>query len=442
LWSSGLRNPARLVAVGFLISIAIGTALLMLPVAAYGEGGTDLSTALFTATSAVCVIGLSTVDTAGHWSVFGELVLVALMQVGGLGVMTFASLLALLVIGRLGLGSRLVTHTETTHDPGTTRRLLFGILRISLLIELTVWLILTLRLWLAYDQGPGKAAYFGLFHAVSAYNNAGFSLWSDSLMSVAGDPWIVLPISFAFILGGIGYPVLLELSRRFPLRTLSLHTKLTLVTTLALIVVGAVIVTITEWSNPATLGNLSTSEKLLSGWFSGVTPRSAGFNTIDYSQAEPATLFSTIGLMLVGGGSASTAGGIKVTTLAVVIIAVLAEIRGDSDVDAFDRRISDATVRQAMAIGMLAIGVVAVATFAMLELSNLSLTDALFEVTSAATTTGLSTGVTKDIPLPGQIMLVVLMLIGRMGPVTAASALALRSTRRAYRNPEARPLVG
>jgi trk system potassium uptake protein TrkH len=364
------------------------------------------------------------------------------MQVGGLGVMTFASLLALLVIGRLGLGSRLVTHTETTHDPGTTRRLLFGILRISLLIELTVWLILTLRLWLAYDQGPGKAAYFGLFHAVSAYNNAGFSLWSDSLMSVAGDPWIVLPISFAFILGGIGYPVLLELSRRFPLRTLSLHTKLTLVTTLALIVVGAVIVTITEWSNPATLGKLSTSEKLLSGWFSGVTPRSAGFNTIDYSQAEPATLFRTIGLMLVGGGSASTAGGIKVTTLAVVIIAVLAEIRGDSDVDAFDRRISDATVRQAMAIGMLAIGVVAVATFAMLELSNLSLTDALFEVTSAATTTGLSTGVTKDIPLPGQIMLVVLMLIGRMGPVTAASALALRSTRRAYRNPEARPLVG
>jgi trk system potassium uptake protein TrkH len=443
-WTGGLRNPARAVAIGFLLSITIGTALLMLPLASHAPGSVALLTALFTATSAVCVTGLITVDTATTWTTFGESVLIVLMQVGGLGIMIFASLLTLMVLGRLGLHSRLLASAETgTLEHAATRRVLAGIVRISLTIEAIVWVLLTLRLWLHYDESPPRAAYLALFHTVSAYNNAGFALWSDSLISVAGDPWIITPIAAAFILGGLGYPVLLEvMRRRVRLSWLSLHTKLTLVTTAVLLVLGPIVITATEWSNPATLGSLPVDDRLLSGWFSGVSPRTAGFNSIDYAHAEPATLFSTIMLMLIGGGSAGTAGGIKVTTLAVLAVAVMAEVRGDPDVDAYDRRISDATVRQAMAIAALATVAVATATFALLELTDLQLHDALFEATSALATVGLSTGVTADIPDGGQLLLVALMFLGRIGPITAATALALRPSRRLYRNPEARPIVG
>lgn len=438
-----LDNPARWVALGFVISIAGGSLLLMIPVASHPPGGAGLLTAVFTATSAMCVTGLVVVDTDSYWTGFGEGVLLALMQVGGLGVMTFAAILGLLVADRLGLRSRMLTQAETrTLDGSAMRQILVDIIRFSLVIEALVWLAVCLRLWIGHGEGFGRAVYLGLFHAVSAYNNAGFALWSDSLISFAGDPWLILPLALAFILGGIGYPVLLEVRRTSRARQWSLHTKLTLTVTAVLLVIGPLLVLLTEWGNPATLGTLPTGERLLSGWFTGVTPRTAGFNSIDYADAHPATLLVTDALMLIGGGSAGTAGGIKVTTLAVLVLAVVSEIRGDPDVDAFDRRMSSQTLRQALSVIVLALALISASTLVLLKTTAFSLDAIVFEVTSALATVGLSTGITADLPPGGQVLLIILMFVGRVGAVTLATALALRTVPRAYRHPEARPLIG
>jgi Trk-type K+ transport system membrane component len=322
------------------------------------------------------------------------------------------------------------------------RRFLVSILKFSLVIEALVWLALTWRFWIGYHQPPGRAAYLGLFHTVSAFNNAGFALWDDSLADFARDPFVLLPIAFAFILGGIGYPVLVELRRsRRPARW-SLHTKLTLVTTLSLLVLGPLAVVLTEVRAGGTLDTVDWVTRLLSGWFTGVAPRTAGFATIDYGQADPATLMVTDLLMAVGGGSAGTAGGIKVTTLAVLVLAVISELRGDPDVRAFRRRVVPATVRQALAVTVLGTGIVAVSTFILLELTPFEFDQVLFEVVSAFGTVGLSTGITRQLPVAGQDLLIVLMIIGRLGPITVATALALRGRRRLYRYAEARPIVG
>ncbi len=437
-------HPARLVALGFVVLIGLGTLLLSLPVSSSAPGGTDFLTAFFTATSAACVTGLVIVDTGEYWSGTGQAVLLVLMQLGALGVMTFASLLGLLVAGRLGLRSRLLARAETGGGGlGTVGRVIRGVVLISLAVEAVLWLVLTLRYWLAYDESLPRATYHGLFDAISAYTNAGFARRSDSLVSYAGDPWVILPITVAIIIGGLGYPVLLELlDTRFRPRTWSLHTRLTLATTGVLLVLGPLVIMVTEWTNPATLGPLGFGEHLLSGFFSGVTPRSAGFNTIDYGQADAATLLATDVLMVIGGGSASTAGGIKVTTLAVLALGVVSEARGDTDIDAFRRRIALTTMRQALAIASLALMAVSVGTLVLLEITQLNLDAVLFEVTSAFGTVGLSTGITAELPPAGQYVLIALMFIGRIGPITAASALALRSRTKAYRHPEGRPIVG
>lgn len=437
-------HPARLVGLGFLLVIALGTVALMLPVATSGPGGAGFRTAFFTATSATCVTGLVVVDTGTYWSTTGQVVLLVLMQLGGLGVMTFASLLGLLVAGRLGLRSRLLARAETrAGELGAVGRVIRGILAVGVAVEAAVGLALFLRFWLGHGDSAGAAAWRALFHSVSAYNNAGFGLAPDNLVGVAGDPFVLVPIAAAFVVGGIGYPVLLELvGSRLRVRTWSLHTRLTLVTTAVLLVLGPLVVLATEWTNPGTLGALPLPERLLSGWFSGVTPRTAGFNTIDYARADPATLLASDVLMVIGAGSAGTGGGIKVTTLAVLALGVLSEARGDPDIDAFRRRIAVGTVRQALAIASLALVAISAATLVLLETTAFSLDAILFEVSSAFGTVGLSTGITAQLPAGAQYLLAALMFIGRVGPITAASALALRSRTKAYRNPEGRPIVG
>ncbi len=437
-------HPARLVALGFVLLIALGTVALSLPMSSTGPGGTDFLTAFFTATSAACVTGLVVVDTGSYWSGTGEVILLVLIQLGGLGVMTFASLLGLLVAGRLGLRSRLLARAETGGGGlGTVGRVIRGVVLISLAVEAALWLVLTLRYWLSYGESLPRAAYIGLFDSISAYTNAGFARESTSLIGYAGDPFVIVPMIIAIVIGGLGYPVLLELlDTRFRPRTWSLHTRVTLATTAVLLLLGPLVVLVTEWTNPATLGRLSLPDRLLSGWFSGVTPRSAGFNTIDYGQADSATLLWTDMLMIIGGGSASTAGGIKVTTLAVLVLGVLSEARGDTDIDAFRRRIALTTVRQALAIASLALMAIAIGTLVLLEITDFTLDAVLFEVSSAFGTVGLSTGITSQLPPAGQYVLIVLMFVGRIGPITAASALALRTRTKAYRHPEGRPIVG
>jgi trk system potassium uptake protein TrkH len=439
-----LRHPAQLIASGFAGAIAVGTLLLMLPVSHTGGDGTSFVTALFTSTSAVCVTGLTTVDTPTYWSGFGQAVILGLIQVGGLGIMTMASLLGLLVSRRMGLRSRLTAAAETRSlGLGDVRQVLVGVVRVSLLFETATALLLTARFLLGYDESPARATYLGVFHAVSAFNNAGFALYSDSLVPFVTDPWICLPIAAAVIFGGLGFPVLFELRRhlRRP-GSWSLHTKLTVSATAALLVVGTVFVTASEWRNPATLGGLDTPGRLLAGFFHGVMPRTAGFNTLDVGAMTEGTWLGTMGLMFIGGGSAGTAGGIKVTTFVILFFTIWAEVRGEPTVNAFDRRIDARVQRQALTVALLAIGAVVSATLVVLELTTYSLDEVLFEVVSAFATVGLSTGITGDLPATAQVVLAILMFVGRLGPITLVSALALRDRQRLYDLPEGRPIIG
>ena len=437
------RHPAQVVVSAFATAGAIGTLLLMLPASRTGEGGAPLVTALFTATSAVCVTGLTVVDTATYWSVPGQVVILALIQVGGFGIMTLASLIALFLSRRMGLRTRLTAAAETKSvGLGDVRRVLRGVFLITVVVESTVAVLLTLRFREEYDDSWGTAAWHGVFHAVSAFNNAGFALYSDNLMGFLADGFVLMPISVAIVIGGLGFPVLMELLRTRQPRTWSLHTRLTLLMTGVLLVGGTAFMTLTEWGNPGTLGPLGAADKLLGGWFHAVQPRTAGFNAWDYGAATDETLLGTILLMFVGGGSAGTAGGLKVTTFIVLFFVIVAEVRGDDDVIAFDRRIEHRVVRQAITVALLGVAAVMGGTMVLTELTDLPFRDVLFETTSAFATVGLSTGITPRIGDSGQIVLVVLMFLGRLGPITLVSALALRERNRRYRYPEGAPLIG
>ncbi|WP_306414738.1 MULTISPECIES: potassium transporter TrkG [unclassified Streptomyces] len=429
---------------GFASAVAVGTALLMLPVAKTGPGGAGLVEALFTSTSAVCVTGLIVVDTPEYWTGFGQAVILGLIQVGGFGIMTFASLLVLLVSHRISLKARMTAATETkTLGLGDVRSVVTGVVKISLLLEAVTALALALRFAIAYDEPWPRAVWLGVFHSVSAFNNAGFALYSDNLMGFVTDPWICLPIAAAVISGGLGFPVLFELRRRFRKpRGWSLHTKIVLWATGVFLVGGSVFITVIEWSNPATLGPLNAPGKLLAGFFQGVMPRTAGFNSIDTSQMYPASWLGTDVLMFIGGASAGTAGGIKVTTFAVLFFVIYAEIRGEGAVNIFNRRLHGDLQRQALTVVLLSVAAVAVTTVAFMVFSDHTLDESLFEVTSAFATVGLSTGITADLAPGLQLLLIALMFIGRLGPITVASALALRSRHHLYDLPEERPIIG
>ncbi|SFJ91678.1 TrkH family potassium uptake protein [Streptomyces pini] len=439
------RHPAQVVVAGFAAAVAVGTVLLMLPIAKEGPGGASVLEAMFTATSAVCVTGLVVVDTPVYWTGFGEGVILALIQVGGFGIMTFASLLVVLVSRRLGLRARLTAAAETkTLGLGEVRSVVAGVVKFSLALEAVTALVLTLRFGLGYDEPWPRAVWLGVFHAVSAFNNAGFALYTDSLMDFVTDPWICLPIAFAVIAGGLGFPVLFELRRRLRRpRAWSLHTKIVLWGTGIFLAGGTVFITALEWSNPATLGPLNVPGKLLAGFFQGgAMPRTAGFNSLDVGQMNPASWLVTDVLMFVGGSSAGTAGGIKITTFAVLFFVIYAEVRGEGAVNIFNRRLPGDVQRQALTVVLLSVAAVAASTIVFMVFTDINLDRSLFEVTSAFATVGLSTGITADLPATEQILLVMLMFIGRLGPITVASALALRPRVRMYDLPEERPVIG
>lgn len=441
---TGIRHPARLVPLGFLGLIAIGTALLMLPVARTGGVGAPLLTALFTSTSAVCVTGLIVVDTPTYWSGLGQWIILALFQAGGFGIMTGATLLGLLVAGRLGLESRLAAQAETRGvQLGDVRDVLRMVVLVTVAVEGATTLVLALRLHLAYGLPWGQALWDGLFHAVSAFNNAGFSTRSDSLVSWAGDALIILPITLAVLLGGLGFPVINELwRRRMDWRRWSVHTRLTLYGSALLVAGGAALIGVYEWHNPATFGALAIPERLLGSLFHSVAARTAGFNTVDVGAMQVETQAVNWALMFIGGGSAGTAGGIKLTTFMLLGYAVWAEARGSRDTVVFRRRVPEETLRLALTVVLMALTVVAFGALALLSVTDLAVEDAVFEAISAAATVGLSTGVTPTLPPAGQGILIVLMFVGRVGSVTLVTALALRRQPPAYRYPQERPIVG
>lgn len=415
----------------------------MLPVARTGPGGADVMTALFTATSAACVTGLVVVDTPTYWTPFGQAVILALIQVGGFGIMTGATLLGVLVSRRLGLRTRLVALAETrVLSIGDIAPALRLILVVTLAVEILVWIALTLRLRLAYGEPWPDAVWNGLFHSVSAFNNAGFSTYGDNVVGFASD-WLFLgPVMLAVVLGGIGFPVIADLWRNRQPARWTVHTKATLVGSAVLLVLGTLAVLGYEWSNPSTLGGAPVHERVLGALFHSVVSRTAGFNALDVAGFTSATLLVTIALMFVGGGSAGTAGGIKVSTAFVLLLTVWSEIRGEPDAVAFRRRVSPHVQRQALAVVVTAIVIVAAATLHLESVTDFPLEAILFEVVSAFATVGLSTGITAQLPPSGEIVLVVLMFLGRVGSITFATGLALKAGRRPYHYPEERPIIG
>ena len=431
-------------ALAFAAATLIGTALLMLPVATVEPGSARPIDALFTSTSALCVTGLAVVDTRTHWSTFGHCVILLLIQLGGLGIMTLASLLAVVVSRRLGLRSRLIAQTETgAMELGSVRRLIRRIVTYSLAIEAVGFVVLTGLFWTRHDLPAGEATFTGLFHSVSAFNNAGFSTFPDSLVGSRTDLPLISAIMVLIVIGGLGIPVLQDLSEgRARPGQWSLHTKVTVLATSGLVVLGALSFAAFEWSNPATIGDLDLGEKVINSLFGAVTPRTAGFNTVDYGAVEEGTLLVTQVLMFIGGSSASTAGGIKVTTFALLGYVIWAELRGEPDVNVFGRRVPESAQRQAVTVALLGVGAAVGGALVLGAVTPHGLSDVLFESVSALSTTGLSTGITAALPDAAHLALVVLMFVGRVGPVTAGTALVLRTTDRRYRYPEGRPLIG
>jgi potassium uptake TrkH family protein len=418
--------------------------LLTLPIAKQGPGGASFLDALFTAASAVCVTGLTVVDTPTYWTGFGQAVILLLIQIGGFGIMTFASVIGLAVVRKMSLRSKMTAAREARSiGLEDVKGLVLGVVRISLTIELAVAIILVSRFFFAYGEPLPRALWLGVFHSVSSFNNAGFALFSDNIISYATDPFICLPMAAAIILGGLGFPVIMQLRKYLntPLKW-TMNTRIVVVGTIVLLVLGTVYITAIEWNNPRTLGPMAWPDKLLVGFFQSVQTRTAGFNSIDIGAMDPASWLGMDALMFIGGGPAGTAGGIKITTFAVLFFILLTEIRGEAAVNVFGKRLPRSVHREAITVVLLGVAVVVIATTALMLMTDFETDRVLFEAVSAFATVGLSTGLTADLPAAGQIILVALMFIGRLGPITFASAIALRKRRVTYEFPQERPVIG
>lgn len=441
---ASILHPVRVLPLAFLSLITLGTLLLLLPFARAGEQDPSFMAAFFTSASAVTVTGLSTVDTGTYWSLGGQLILVLLVEIGGIGIIAMATILGLFVGGRLGLRSRLAAQADMhVVSIGDVKPLIARVAVTMLLFQGVTAVILALRYRAHYFDQWGTSIWHGVFDAVMAFNNAGFSLNSNSLTSYAGDYAVLLTVSVAVFAGGVGFPVLAELYSgwRRP-SAWTIHTRLTVWGSLGLLVFAAAMFVIVEWNNPATIGGYSFVDKVVTGIEGGIMTRSGGLASFDWSMVRPETLNLGTIMMFIGGGSASTAGGIKVTTFLLLAYVILAEVRGDEQVRIGVRAIGGRTVRTALSIALIAVALVTVGTFTLMLISDAEFTAVLFEVTSAFGTVGLSTGLTPELNMPGQLVLIALMFIGRVGTITAASAFALRRRQPRYHLPEEQPIIG
>lgn len=429
--------------------ILLGTVLLKLPAATPEGRPIGWIDALFTATSATCVTGLAVRDTGSEFTLFGQLVILGLIQAGGLGLMTFSLFILALFRGRVSLAQRSIFEQTLAARAGGK---LWPVLRLVFLFTFTTEAVGALLLFVRWlpEMGVARAAYNGVFHAVSAFCNAGFGLRPDNLTAWRGDPLVVLPVSALIILGGLGFFTVydvVESRRRTPI---SVHSKLALLVSAALIVLGTVLIWLLEaWRSFAGMGE---GEKVLAAFFQSVTTRTAGFNTVDLARLSPGTLFLMTILMFIGGSPGSCAGGIKTTTLGVLVMAMVTRMRGHTNVNLFRRTLAPGTVRNTLTIAILgAVGVLP-ALFALLLLESPHGTvaqerslfiDYFFETISALATVGLSTGITDDLSPASRVLVSLLMFCGRLGPLTLASSLAgARGTVNDWRYAEEEVMVG
>lgn len=438
-------TPAQVLVFGFAALIMMGTFLLMLPVAARDGQATPLITAFFTATSAVCVTGLVVVDTATHYSLFGQLVILGLIQTGGLGIMTMTTLFAMLIGKKINLRERLLIQEglNAIRLEGVVS-LVKSIIKMTILIEGTGGLILSLRF--IPDFGWARGIYYGFFHAISAFCNAGFDLFGtvygpfSSLTAFKEDPVVSLTIPALIILGGLGFVVIRDVAAHRRFSRLSLHSKLVITITLVLVVAATAVIWLLERDN--TLRGLTPLGAFLASFFQAVTPRTAGYNTLSISSLRGATQFFIVILMFIGASPGSTGGGIKTTTFGTLLIATWSVVRGEIDVGAFERSITQDVIFKALAVTMLAVSLIATVTMILTITEEATFLDILFETTSAFGTVGLTTGITPDLSEIGRILISLTMYAGRVGPLTLALAIWQHRGQLSYHYPEEKIIVG
>lgn len=415
-------SPTKVIALTFAVIILVGTLLLSLPVASRNGVSCGIRPALFTATSATCVTGLVLYDTWTQWSGFGQIVIISLIEIGGLGFMSAASLVVFTLRRKVGLKQRLVmAQALSLNDMAGVVQLQKIVLAGSLTVEAIGALILTLRFWPAF--GFTQALKWGVFHSISAFCNAGFDIFGcitsgNSLVEFNSDPLVLLTLGALVVIGGLGFFVWEEIWEKRKFKKFSVYTKLVLVTTFSLILSGAMLFCLLEWNNPDTLGSMSFGDKLLNGLFQSITLRTAGFAAVDQALLTDGGKGLSLILMIIGGSSGSTAGGIKTVTMVVLLLFVATRARGRNTVCVFKRTIPNEKVLDAVTIASIVLALALFGGVFISATSPVSFTDALFESVSALATVGVTAGVTPNLSVPAQFLIIIYMYFGRVGVLT------------------------
>ena len=444
-------KPVQVLALGFLAVLLIGAGILMLPISTATGEKTSFIDALFTSTSAVCVTGLTTVDTASHWSYFGKTVIICLIQIGGLGFMSFATLFALILGKRVSLKERLILQeaVNTTYISGIIKLVKY-ILSFTFTIEGIGSLILSTQFIPSY--GFVKGIYFSIFHAISAFCNAGFDLIGNSLLPYQNNAVVILTISILVIIGSLGFAVLLDLFNASQSTRFYTHTKFVLTLTAIFLISGTVFIFIMEYNNPETLGSMGVGGKLLNAFFASVSSRTAGFYSVPLMDLTTGSIFLYFILMFIGGSPGSTAGGVKTTTVGLICLTVISGLRGKEDTELFKRRISKDVIYKAFSILFLSIMIVITITMLLSNTESdtlvngqlIPLENLIFEAISAFGTVGVTLGITPYLSFAGKLLIILTMYIGRVGPITLVMAITRQKKKNAgnIKYPEAKILIG
>lgn len=435
-------NPPQVLALGFLSLILIGSILLNLPIASSSGSSIGYVNSLFTSASAVCVTGLTVLNTAKDFTPFGQVIIITLIQFGGLGIMTLATVGYIIMGKKISFKERLMIKEQlNTESIQGIVKLTKKVIGYTFFLEMMGSLLLALRFVPMFGFEKGLA--FSIFHAISAYCNAGFDIFGDSLIIFQNDYYVLLILSLLIILGGLGFTVYADLLAKDKLRKLTLHSKVVLIMTGSLLIIGTLSFLLFESTNPGTLGSMNFPSRLANSFFQSVSPRTAGFYSVDMSKIRETTIFSTIMLMFIGGSPGSTAGGIKTTTFACLLLTTISVVKGEEDVNCLNRRLPFETIKRAVSIFLIGLAIVfSTAIILTITDSSLKFINLLFESTSAFGTVGLTTGITDKLSTLGRLVITLTMYIGRVGPLTMAYAFARRNMKRDYRNAPGNLMVG
>ncbi len=437
-------SEVQVLALGFFIVIFIGGTILSLPISSASGEATNFLDSIFTATSATCVTGLVTVDTGTHWNLFGQTVIMILIEIGGLGFMSFATFISVLIGRRITLKSRLLMQEAmNTFNIQGLVKMLKKVMLFTFIIQFIGALILSTQL--IPEFGVARGIYISIFSSISTFCNAGFDLFGNfnSYTAYYDNSIILLTVSALIAIGGLGFIVLLELYNYKSTKKLSLHAKVVLLITTILIVGGTIVMFILEYNNPNTLGNMNIKDKIVNSIVASISPRTAGINSVPIDKMTTTSKFITVILMFIGGSPGSTAGGLKTSTFGIILCTAISVIKGKENADIFGRTIPRGLQLKAVTLLIIGMGLVTTVTMALtIAEPNEAFLDVLYEATSAFGTVGLTTGVTQRLSEPGKIIIIMLMYLGRVGPLTVVMALISRKKGTNYKYPEGKILIG